>query len=226
VDNCLRDCFRSAIIAEDNVVLCRSLVRLASSWGTRVLAATTVAQALQHLTDPVDLVISDVRFPDGNARTIFEQVARSKPATVMVAISGRASAAEAFALAALGVHAFVAKPFTTRHLETALLDVLRARQSAACGTKGAGEQTLRLMSEDLYRFSTAYGLSDQQSALLRLLMIGVPRKDIPAALGITENTCKTIVRRLLARCGARRVMDVVRAATAERSGTVTLNTDS
>jgi DNA-binding NarL/FixJ family response regulator len=213
----LGDSFRRVLIAEDNSVLCRSLVRLTSSWGAKTLAATTVAEALEHLAKPVDLVIADVRLPDGNAFTIFEHVVRSAPGTIMVGMSGRASAAEAFALARLGVHAFIPKPFARQHVEATLIEVLRARQSARSSERTTGERILPPLSEELCRFSAAYGLSDQQTELLRLLALGVPRADIPAALGITDNTCKTVVRRLLARCGAKRVADVIRAVSADAS---------
>jgi hypothetical protein len=47
-------------------------------------------------------------------------------------------------------------------------------------------------------------------ALVRLATAGVPRARCPEMLGISENTCKTLTRRLLQRCGARSVAQIPR----------------
>ncbi len=46
--------------------------------------------------------------------------------------------------------------------------------------------------------------------LVRLVMAGVPRSRCPELLRVSDNTCKTMTRRLLQRCGARNVAEVPR----------------
>jgi hypothetical protein len=45
--------------------------------------------------------------------------------------------------------------------------------------------------------------------VLRLSVTGMPRSALPEALGVTDNTCKTLVRGVLRKCGLRRMAHCV-----------------
>jgi two-component system response regulator RegA len=51
-----------------------------------------------------------VMLPDGNAFTVLEQAQKLTPAPIRIAMSGEASAEEAFRLAGFGVRRFLQKP--------------------------------------------------------------------------------------------------------------------
>ena len=77
----------------------------------------SVLQGLEVLRDKLlaarpDLIIADVCLPDGSAVSIFEAARDLVPAPIKIGISGQASAEQAFELARLGVHGYLAKPFT------------------------------------------------------------------------------------------------------------------
>ena len=86
------------------------------SGGIEVVEAGTAHGALA-LLDPVpDLVICDVRLPDGSAIEVFQATIELLPEPLKIAISGAASPDEAFRLAQLGVRAYLPKPFTLDQL--------------------------------------------------------------------------------------------------------------
>jgi two-component system response regulator RegA len=218
----VRGRFRQVLIAEDNSVLNASLARLVASWGAQVARADTLAQALQLIqksaaASVLDLIISDIRLPDGSGEVIFERALRLPHVPLLVAVSGRASAREAFALAKLGVHTFVEKPFNSRTLEQAISDALAHRAQPRLDAQVPLHTVRGKLHADLQCFARQHALTAQQVEILRLSLSGVPRKDLSGALGVSDNTCKTTVRRLLARCAESRLTDITRKLLAQNA---------
>lgn len=108
------------LIVEDNAALRGAIAKLARSWGAVALEASTADQAIRALRRPVDLVICDVRLPDGSAVSVLEKARSLSPEPAKIAISGVATAEEAFRLGQLGVREFLAKPFTLDALEASV----------------------------------------------------------------------------------------------------------
>jgi DNA-binding NtrC family response regulator len=93
--------------------------------GAEVLEAGTAQGAIALLDPPPDLIICDVYLPDGSALKILEATLRLSPEPVKIAVSGHASAEEAFQLARLGVLAYLPKPFSLDQLSATIERVLR-----------------------------------------------------------------------------------------------------
>lgn len=117
---------KSVLIVEDDAALARILVGYFSEGGAAVVCCSCVADARAALaTRRPDLMVADVRLPDGTATDIlFPEGGYSGQVTI--AISAQAEPREAFALARAGVHTFLQKPFT--------LDVLDETVARALGT--------------------------------------------------------------------------------------------
>jgi DNA-binding NarL/FixJ family response regulator len=74
----------------------------------------------------------------------------------------------------------------------------------------ATEPSKPSLDGSLQRFAERYGVPDREMQLVRLTVAGVPRSRCPALMDVSENTCKTLARRLLQRCGARNLADLAR----------------
>jgi DNA-binding NarL/FixJ family response regulator len=203
-------------VVDDDDGLRRALVRLVRSWGCEVIEAMTVAEGKRMLAHRPDLLIADVRLPDGSGREVVMAAARMSPAPLMVSMSGLASASEAFALAQCGVRIYLTKPFAQQELVEAIEVFLAGQEHAGDGegsSSSSSSTTLAApltLAESLMRFETRYHVTEREMALVRLVMAGVPRSRCPSLLNVSENTCKTMTRRLLQRCGARNVADIPR----------------
>jgi DNA-binding NtrC family response regulator len=115
------------LIVEDDRPLCSALARLArSKWATEVWQANSIAEARSLMAQQPDLMIVDVKLPDGDSFGLIEMAWNSKPAPVVVAMSGAASPEEAFRLGQLGVRAYVAKPLSVESLSEEVDKALRA----------------------------------------------------------------------------------------------------
>jgi len=117
--------FRRVLIVEDHAPLREAIGSLFRSSGAEVLEAGTEQGAIAMLSPAPDLVICDVYLPDGSAFKVLEATLGISPEPVKIAMSGHASAEEAFKLAQLGVLAYLPKPFSLQEMSDTLERVLR-----------------------------------------------------------------------------------------------------
>jgi two-component system response regulator RegA len=103
---------RKTLIVEDDRDLAESIARSVRSLDPAASIAGTVQEALRLLSESPVLIICDVRLPDGSGLQIAEAAMRQRPVPSIIAISGAATAEEAFALAQRGVRGYLSKPLS------------------------------------------------------------------------------------------------------------------
>jgi DNA-binding NtrC family response regulator len=167
---------RRVLIVEDDRALCAALARLAKSkWASEVWQAHSVAEAREMMAQQPDLMIVDVKLPDGDSFGLVEAAWSLKPAPVVVAISGAASAEEAFRLGQIGVRAYVAKPLSVESLSAEVENALRAPPNIEPIVAGlVGQVPLRDFQNETRNimFDQALALSEgNRSGAARLLHI-------------------------------------------------------
>jgi DNA-binding NarL/FixJ family response regulator len=204
--------FERALVVEDDPVLRRVLVRGLRGWGLEALEACDVHDAGRALQLRPDLVLTDVRLPDGSGHEVVRRAARMPRLPFIVAMSGEATAAEAFELARAAVRLYLEKPFTLEELAQRIAATIALEQHSA-GTPQAHAQVLpedaqSALLEQVRRLTHERALSRRETECVRLAMLGTPRAALPEALGITENTCKTLVRSVLRKCECDHLSDL------------------
>ncbi len=102
----------SILLIEDDDILRSALARQLNDWTAEVTQAATVAMGLELLKNKPNLVVMDVVLPDGSGVDIAEAMASMQPSPMVIAISGQASAKEAFRLKELGVLGYLPKPLS------------------------------------------------------------------------------------------------------------------
>lgn len=101
----------TVLIVDDEDLVRWSLKQRVTRDGHAVLEAGTVAEALARMNDAVDLVLLDIRLPDGDGLQALETLRERAPDTpviLMTAYSGVKSSSEA---TKLGAYEFISKPF-------------------------------------------------------------------------------------------------------------------
>ena len=111
------------LLVEDDTALRSSIRRALRVTGHTIIEAGTLAAGLALLPAGFDLVLLDIRLPDGSGVDLARAASMRLPAPLVVVLSGEASAQEAFALAQLGVVQFVSKPFLPEELLHAIKQV-------------------------------------------------------------------------------------------------------
>lgn len=117
---------RRVLVVEDHEPLLVALRRGLSGRPVEVLAAHNVAEAIELLKTGPDAVVTDVRLPDGSALDVARHALEVRPVPMLIAISGAASAEEAFELARHGVRKYLSKPLDAEQLWDALVDAVNS----------------------------------------------------------------------------------------------------
>lgn len=109
---------RHLLLVEDSKRLASVLEDALRSRAERITHVTTLAAARQVLRDePPDAVLLDVSLPDGTSDSLLADLQAVEPLPHVIAISGNATAEQAFRLASGGVRAFIPKPLDLARLE-------------------------------------------------------------------------------------------------------------
>ncbi len=116
---------RRVLIVEDDETVSRALRLVFVSMGCATTCVRSIAEGLQRLDMRPDLLVLDVRLPDGNGVEMARTAWRTLPAPVVIAMSGGASPEETFALAQAGVRAFLSKPISVDDLRATVERVMR-----------------------------------------------------------------------------------------------------
>lgn len=115
---------RSALVVDDDPTLRGGIATFLREKGLRVATAASAREAIEQLRGKPDVVVLDVRLPDGDAFSVLEVARDLAPAPLRIALSGEASPEDAFRLAKYGVRDFLQKP-------ASLDEIWEAIQSAA-----------------------------------------------------------------------------------------------
>ena len=175
------------LVVEDDAAL-RSTICLQTTlsfpdW--TIIEASSLGMARKCLTAPVDLVLLDVALPDGRGTGLLPNIRKLDDSPAVVVMSGRATTAEAFELARMGVRAFVAKPIDLDQL----LDALEVSMSAP-----------RLTSSYARELVGQRSISDVQSEVRQamveqaLFLTGGNRTAAARILGVTRQAVQHMVR--------------------------------
>lgn len=173
-------------IVEDDLVLGRSLQQRFLLEGFRVAWFTTIAEARAALSGPaVDVVLSDIRLPDGNGGQLMAEIFGAFGIVPTVFMTAYTDLAEAIRLIKLGGRDYIEKPFDL----DALVGKVRAL-SVASKTEEAGP------------FSS-FGLS-ASTRDIRKTLDKVASLAVPVLLQGETGTGKDVAARYLHEAGTRR----------------------
>lgn len=124
------------LVVEDDPQLRGAIVEASEGWRFELAPdrrvrfeeideADDVDEGIAMLEHRPDLVLVDVRLGAGSGLSVARAAAEMHPAPLLLAMSGQASAGEAFALAQTGVRGYLAKPFDLTQLRATIDGVLQ-----------------------------------------------------------------------------------------------------
>jgi DNA-binding NtrC family response regulator len=121
----------SILIVDDEANIVSSLERALTREGYQVEGAANAATARAHLTEARDVVLLDVRLPDGDGLVLLEEIMGSAPETVVIMMSGHATIDLAVRATRLGAWDFLEKPVSLERLLVLLRNATASRTLAA-----------------------------------------------------------------------------------------------
>lgn len=193
------------LLVEDHALEARSIARVLRRYG-RVSHARTLAEAAAHdpAMPPTGAVV-DWKLPDGDGLTLVASLRRRLPRLPILVLTAHLDPDCVNRAHLLGAE-YVIKPASARNLES-------FARRALCPVDPAPDRG-RLAE----RWARVHGLSPSETEILRLYVTGVDRAEIGERMGISDNTVKTYVKRLLVKCGAESLEAVTRGILEEALG--------
>lgn len=149
--------------------------------------------ALARETSP-DVVVTDVRLPDGSGLDIVRALRKESREIGLVVLTMYAGDEQLFAAMDAGASAFVGKDAPTTTVISAARQASVAPLTFSC--TGLGEAMIRRMS------SGAPRLSDRERQVLDLLAEGLGVTAIAGRLYLSESTAKSHIGRIYEKLGA------------------------
>jgi len=119
---------KRVLIVDDELSMREMLAILLKKEGLDVRTAASRAEAARTLGEgPVDLVLTDVKLPDGDGLEILRQVKAAAPATPVVVMTAFGTTEVAVGARKLGAEAYILKPFDVDELRIVVRDALANR---------------------------------------------------------------------------------------------------
>lgn len=175
------------LLVEDEPLVAERLSRALKGQGHEVAVANTLADAgawLERAAEPTnspwDVVLLDLRLPDGDGETLIEGLQRLPVPPAVAVLSGVIDSERVLRLNLRGIIA-IPKPLTPETLLN-LVDTL-----------GAGERCLF----EVEAFAKEHRLSQRESELLRLAAVGVADREAAERMKCVLGTIGTYWKRIL-----------------------------
>jgi DNA-binding NarL/FixJ family response regulator len=179
------------LVLEDDPVLSSHLESIvAREFVPRVASSVAAAREIIAAFPRIDAAILDYQLPDGTGLDVIEHLHQSSIRIPILLLTAHFDRELAITAQDRGAE-FAVKPASLERVET----FLRAARAAALERERA--RTLDIAA----RIAERYGLSKQEARLLSLYASGIARTDLADAMKVSENTVKTMVRRILWKCG-------------------------
>jgi DNA-binding NtrC family response regulator len=116
-----------ALFVDDDTDFLEGVAEVATQEGFTVTSAHSLQEAREQLaTGPADLVLIDLRLPDGDGIALLREIKETSSSDVIM-VSGTATVDSAIEALRLGALDYLTKPLDNRRLKAVLANVLRLR---------------------------------------------------------------------------------------------------
>ncbi len=179
------------LIVDDEQSMREVLAILLKKEGFEVLTAGSRAEAASALArNAVDMVLTDVRLPDGDGIEILRHVKAAAPETVVIVMTGYGTAADAVAARKLGALAYLFKPFDVDEVRIVIRDAL--------ATRDLRDENVRLKREvgQRYGLDQLVGVSAAMTSLYEMVRAIAPATSTVLITG-ESGTGKELVARAI-----------------------------
>ena len=195
---------RTLLVVDDHEVVRQGLVALLDRrTGFQVVAeAGTVAEALEHARRfQPDLVVMDVRLPDGSGIEACREIRSELPNTRVVMLTSYPDEDAVLAAIVAGASGYLLKQVRARDLVAALETVADGGSLLDPAVTGKVLERMRRIATDDDELAA---LTKQERKILALVAEGKTNKEIAAEVFLSDKTVKNYVSSILAKLNLER----------------------
>jgi DNA-binding NarL/FixJ family response regulator len=187
------------VIADDHEVVRIGLAALLDRQaGFRVVGeASSGVEAVELVRQHrPDVVVMDIRMPDGSGTDACRRITSELPGTAVVMLTSYADEAALFASIAAGASGYVLKRIGSRELVDAVRAVAAGQSSLDPAVTGSVLNRLR-KAQQLEEGGAFADLTEQERRVLARLAQGSSNREIAATLDLAEKTVRNYVSSIL-----------------------------
>jgi len=153
------------LIVDDESSIRIALFRALEKRGHQILTASslTEAESLASAERGLDVLLADIRLPDGNGMDLMEKIQRSHPGCQTLVLTGFGSIQNAVEATKRGAFHYVTKPFNIEEVLTLVDKALEHKKLAQ------ENKVLKNQLQEKYRFDNIVGQSPEISAVFELI---------------------------------------------------------
>lgn len=140
------------LVMEDDQSISKGLKLVLSEQGYQVELTETGQGALSRFEkQPVDLLVADLRLPDIDGLEVIKKIKQKNPETQVIVITGYGSPSLAVKAMKIGVHDFIAKPFTEDQIKAAVEKALKKRLNAGTEAETPSEEERLVQKKEVMK---------------------------------------------------------------------------
>jgi DNA-binding NarL/FixJ family response regulator len=209
-----REATTSVLVVDDHVVFAqliqRALTQEGDVTGVGVASSRTAARRVFSVLRP-DVVLMDVRLPDGDGIDAAAELVVEDPGVRIVVLSAFIDAALMRRANLAGATALLAK-------DGDLDELLQAIRSSEAGSLAVNPRLLHQLVRESVRAAPVPDLTQREREVLRMLADGADLTLIAREMSISVHTCRGHVKNVLAKLGVHSQLQAV--VVALRSGLI------
>jgi DNA-binding NarL/FixJ family response regulator len=168
--------------------------------------ATNGQEALEKAKELMpDLVLMDIRMPDGNGLEATRQIKEEMPYVKIVILSVSDDAQDFFEAIKSGAQGYLLKNMEPDHWLDYILSIVQGEAPISRPLANKILQEFSFQKEDV----SGNNLSERETELLHLVAEGLSNKEIGEKLHISESTVKNHLRNILAKLHLKNRMQLI-----------------
>jgi DNA-binding NarL/FixJ family response regulator len=188
------------LIADDHEVLRSGVKAMFADTEIKVVAEAATGQiaAKYALEQEVDVVLLDVRMPDGDGLTALGRIKLDKPDLAILMFSAYDNPTYVARAVALGASGFLLKGCTREELVNA---ITKAAAGESIFTRDELRRIAGALATPRIMADIDVPLTQREGEVLRHIVLGLKNKQIAEALHISRETVKEHVQHILGKIG-------------------------
>lgn len=191
------------MLVEDHNIVRQGLKRLIEmEEGLSVTAeAGTCAEAMEKLNDNVDVVLLDIKLPDGDGLELCRVMSKSNPRLKFIALTTYDDAYFIRKALDCGVHGFIPKYASFEEIKSAIDITVRNGHYLY---PGLGLEVIMKLPQT--------GFTDVETRVLQMIAAGETQKDVAASLFMSLSTLRRRIKGICTKLGVETVEEALAAA--------------
>lgn len=196
------------LLADDHSLIRQGIVFLLEDidWDCEVFHASSLQQALESIKEnPIDVMIIDAHFPDGNSLSILPEIKKIRPETKILVFTGIDENTQSLKFMNAGANGFLSKMSEEDTVKEAILKMLNDGEYISPVT-----QALLINSiHNRHLINPLLSLTERELQIAEMYAEGYGNLEIANKLDVKQNTVSTIKKRIFDKLKIENIVELI-----------------